>query len=71
MVDVTFSYNKLKGRIVEKFGTQGNFADFLGISEVTVSKKLNGKVEFGQGDIILWCDALDIPIVNAGEYFFA
>lgn len=69
--EMALIYNKLRGKIVEKFGTQGDFAEFLHVSEVTVSKKLNGKVQFDQDDIISWCDALDIPILEAGNYFFA
>lgn len=66
-----FEYGKLKGRIVEKYGTRGKFAEAAGISEVTVSKKLNEKTQFSQEDIVLWCRLLDIPILEAGSYFFA
>ena len=66
-----FGYGKLRGRIIEMFGTQGKFASFMNVSEATVSKKLKGKVQFDQEDIITWCEALDIPIAESGEYFFA
>lgn len=66
-----FAYNKLRGRIVEKFGKQGKLAERLGVSEMTISKKLNGKVQFDQKDIVNWCNALDIPIADAGDYFFS
>ena len=36
-----FNYDKLKGRIVEKFGTQMAFSKALGVSERTLSLKLN------------------------------
>ena len=68
---MVYTYDKLRGRIVEKFGSQSKFAEFIGVSEVNVSKKMNGKVQFDQDDIVLWCDALDIPIMEAGNYFFA
>ncbi len=68
---MAYTYDKLRGRIVEKFGSQSKFAEFIGVSEITVSKKMNGKVQFDQDDIVLWCDALDIPITEAGYYFFA
>ena len=68
---MVYTYDKLRGRIVEKFGSQSKFAEFIGVSEVTVSKKMNGKVQFDQDDIVLWCDALNIPIMEAGNYFFA
>lgn len=66
-----FEYDKLKGRIVEKFGTRGRFAQAIGVSEVTVSKKLNEKTQFSQEDIVTWCKLLEIPITEAGTYFFA
>lgn len=66
-----YTYDKLRGRIIERFGSQGKFAEFLGISDVSVSKKMNGWVQFDQEDIVQWCEALDIPITEAGIYFFA
>lgn len=63
-------YGKLKGRIIEKFGSYGNFAEFLQISPSTVSNKTNAKIQFDQGDIIKWCSALEIPIDKAYLYFF-
>lgn len=68
---MAYSYDKLRGRIVEVFGSQGKFAEFLDVSETTVSKKMTGKVQFDQEDIAVWCDALNIPIEEAGRYFFA
>ena len=68
---MTYSYNKLKGRIKEIFGTQGAFAESLGLSENSLSLKLNGKRGFSQEDIELWCDLLHIEYNQIGEYFFA
>lgn len=65
-----FEYNKLKGRIVEKYGTRSRLAERLGVSDVTVSKKLTGKAQFDQADIVAWCEALEIDISEAGDYFF-
>lgn len=67
----TFKYAKLKGKIIEKFGTEGKFAKALGKNVNTVSRKLCGKVRFSSYDIEQWCNALDIPIEEAGSYFFA
>ena len=44
-----YTYNKLKGRITELYGTQGNFAKKVGISKNSMSKKLTCKTEFSQG----------------------
>ena len=65
-----FEYQKLKGKIVEMFGSCGRFADELGISNVTVSNKLTGKSRFSQEDVISWSEALSIPLCDAGQYFF-
>lgn len=66
-----FEYRKLRGKIIEIFGTYGSFADTLNQSAVTVSNKLNGKTQFSQDDIVSWCDALSIPFSEAGTYFFS
>ena len=38
-----FDFSKLSGKIVEKYGTQYNFAKAMGISEHSLSNKLNNK----------------------------
>lgn len=63
-------YNKLRGRIIEKFGTIEKFADFLDKSRITVSNKLNGKSNFSRDDIIFWSSALEISQDEIGSYFF-
>lgn len=70
-MEIKFEYRKLRGKIIEVFGSYGNFADALGISSVTVSNKLNSKTQFSQDDIIDWSEALSIPISESGTYFFA
>lgn len=65
-----YTYNKLKGRIVEKYGTRQQFASVLGISTTSLSKKLNGLTGFNQKDICVWCKLLDIPETDVGLYFF-
>ena len=69
-MEVQFTYAKLRGRIKEKFGTETRFATALDVSLVTVSKKLNGMVQFTKKDIEKWCNILGIPIEEAGTYFF-
>ena len=68
---MVFEYRKLRGRIVEKFGTYGNFAEDINVSMVTGSNKLRGVTQFSQDDIVLWCEALEIPLSDSGAYFFA
>lgn len=66
-----FKYAKLRGRIREKFGTEGKLAEALGISSISLSRKLNGGTQFKSEEIKKWCSLLDIPIEEAGLYFFA
>lgn len=66
-----FKYAKLRGRIIEKFGTNGNFSVALGISQNSLSLKLNNKTNFSQKDIVEWCDLLDIDLKDVGDYFYA
>lgn len=63
-------YHKLKGRIIEKYDTQGKFAEVIGISMNSMSKKMTGKVGFSKADIALWCELLDIRQSEIGEFFF-
>lgn len=41
---MAFDYNKLRGKIVKKYKTQGAFAKAMGVSERTLSLKLNGRI---------------------------
>lgn len=65
-----FEYRKLKGRIVEKYGTQGQFAEALSISQNWLSQKLTNKVGISQPEIEQWREMLDISTDEIGEYFF-
>ena len=62
-----YKYKKLRGRIVERFGTQEKFAKEIGISETALSKKMQCKTGISQSDICLWSKLLEIEPV---EYFF-
>lgn len=66
-----YTYNKLRGRIVEKYGTQEKFAEVLGITKQGLSLKMTGKSGFSQKDILQWCELLDIQQDRIVEYFFA
>lgn len=64
-------FAKLRGRIVEIFGTQRRFAEALGKSEQTVISKLSGKMSFTMSDVQEWSRLLKIPLEEIGLYFFA
>ena len=65
-----FSYSKLKGRIVEKCGTQRAFAELLGISECSLTSKLRGNTFFSQPEMFRAIDILDIDPNDVTLYFF-
>ena len=48
---MAYDYAKLNGKIVEKCGTQAVLAERMGLSERTISLKLNNKVAFKQPEI--------------------
>lgn len=64
-------YGKLRGKIIEKYGSINSFGDHLSISQTQLSKKLTGKAGFSQQDIIEWCELLGINLEEVGPYFFA
>ena len=70
MASATFNSNKVRGRIVEKYGSISNFCKANNMNRSSISKKLNGKSEMNRKNIILFCSALDIPECEVGDYFF-
>ena len=67
---MSFNYNKLKSKIIEKYGTQREFAKAFGITNIAFSRKLNNQSRFSTDDIIVIVDMLDIPENEITEYFF-
>lgn len=65
-----YDYSKLRGRIVEKYGTMSRFAEELGTSIVVVSNKMNNKTGFTRSDIEKWANLLDISGNEYDAYFF-
>lgn len=66
-----YTYNKLRGRIVEKFGSISAFSKALGILPQATSRKLHGKAAFTIDDIEKWSKLLDISREEYGLYYFA
>ena len=66
-----YDYSKLKGRIVEKYGTQRAFAEALGTTQVAVSNKMNQKSGFDTKDIERWSDLLEIDRADYSIFYFA
>jgi len=65
-----FDYNKLRGRIREVFGTQEEFGKAIGLSNTSISAKLNNKVEWSQQEINKAVDALGLSDNEIFAYFF-
>lgn len=67
---MAFDFGKLRGRIVEKYGSQAAFARAFGVSKNTFSKKMNNKTRFTSGDIVKMAEMLGISDCEVGSYFF-
>ena len=65
-----YNYAKLRGRMAEMNFTQEKLAAEMGISARSLSLKLNGVRKCTQQDIVLACDALEIPHDEIPIYFF-
>jgi len=66
-----YEYRKLRGRIVEKYGSQKAFSEAIGIAPNSLSMKLTGKIQLSQRDMDFWAKLLDIAFEEYHEYFFA
>ena len=65
-----YDYSKLTGRIIEKFKTQSAFAKAMEISGNSLSKKLNGHIDFKSSEIRKAIQLLGLLPENIPEYFF-
>lgn len=64
------AYAELRGMIRARFKTQTAFAQAIGISACSVSKKLNGGTDWTAKEIRKICEVLDIPPEQIPDYFF-
>lgn len=67
---MAYDYRKLRGRIIEKYGTLKDFAVDMKWSERTLSLKMNCKVFWKQPEIMKAAKLLDIPFNEIMNYFF-
>ena len=67
---MAYDYAKLNGKIGEKCGTQAVFAERMGLSERTISLKLNNKVAFKQPEIQKALPILGLTESDIQAYFF-
>lgn len=68
---MVFDFSKLRGRIVEKFGSNAAFAAAIGLPESSLSARLNQRVMLDSDEIVRWSqpDLLDIPAEELHVYF--
>jgi hypothetical protein len=69
-VYMAFDYSKLKGRIIEKYGSQSLFAKAMQLSERSLSLKLNGKRSWKQSEICTAIKLLELQEDDISIYFF-
>jgi hypothetical protein len=67
---MAFDYSNLNGKVVSKYGTQFRFAEAMGLSERSLSLKLNNKVQWKQMEIAKASDLLGIDKSDIPAYFF-
>lgn len=67
---LAYDYRKLRGKIIEKYGTLKDFAVDMQWSDRTLSLKMNCKVFWKQPEITKAAKLLDIPSDEVMEYFF-
>lgn len=65
-----FDYSKLRGRIVEKYGTLYAFGKDAGFAKTTLYERLNNKSPFSQEEIFKAANKLDIADNEISVYFF-
>jgi len=70
-VAIIYEYKKLRGRIVEVYGSQVAFAAALNISKQALSRKLTCKTGLSQKDIAKWSELLGINRDEYGVFYFA
>lgn len=67
---MAFDYSKLRGRIVEKYGSQSDFSKAIGCSERTLSLKMNGKISWKQSEMLKVLSLLGLSEEDIHDYFF-
>ena len=67
---MAFDYSKLRGKIIELFGTQAYFAAAMGWSERTLSLKIKGVRAWKQPAISKALTLLNLPDKNIQQFFF-
>ncbi|MCF0162104.1 MAG: DUF739 family protein [Fusobacterium necrophorum] len=67
---MTYNHNKLRGKIKEVIGSEVKFAKLLGISQATLSAKLNNKSDFTRAQILMITEKLNLSQEEFYDVFF-
>ncbi|MBR3771348.1 MAG: DUF739 family protein [Clostridium sp.] len=70
VIRLQYDYSKLTGLIKECYETQERFAEAIGMGRVSLSQRLNNKMEFRQSEIRKIMEVLEIPSAALGIYFY-
>lgn len=65
-----YNYSRLLGLMREKNITQENLAEYIGISETTLNKKLNNNSQFKQNEMVSILNILGLPVSSVVPIFF-
>lgn len=71
MQKIQFDYSRLRGRIIEKFGSFTAFAMATGQKKSNLSSKLSNKARISSEEMLAWSapDKLDIPPADLYVFF--
>lgn len=67
---MTYKTEKLKARIIEKFGNQKAFAEALGMTEASLSRLLTSGKDWKGSMLMRAIELLEIPATQIDSYFF-
>lgn len=62
-----YRHEKLRGKIKEKIGSEFEFAKLIGLSQASLSAKLNGKSDFSRTEIVRMSEVLELK--NSEEFY--
>ena len=66
---MVYKTDKLRARIIEKYGNQKNFAEAMKMKECTLSRYLAGRTWKG-ATMMKAIELLEIPLEEINSYFF-
>lgn len=67
---IMFNYDKLEGRINEKFGDINTFAKHIRMGKDTINARIKGITEFKLSEIEKFMEALEIQPNEVQDHFF-